>query len=220
MPQQWAIRLSVEGDLRFCSHHDMMRAVERLLARSGLPVKYSQGFNPRPAFSFICPRPVGVTTTDDVLVVWLTEQVESQTILDALNCTAPLGLKFLSASLFEGKSPPHPTRMDYVLGLASSDSQVAKQKIEQLLGQSSWQTERVVSAGKGGGTKIIDLHPLVEELKVAENRLYFSLVPAEAIWARPGEVLRICGLDERIHLAVAVRIKVVCDVDTAASNVN
>jgi uncharacterized protein (DUF2344 family) len=37
----------VEGDLRFLSHHDCLRAMERLAARARLPVRYTQGFNPR-----------------------------------------------------------------------------------------------------------------------------------------------------------------------------
>ena len=81
MPQKWAIELSVEGDLRFLSHHDMMRAMERLVCRAKLPLKYTQGFNPRPVLSLSLPRPVGVASRAELLVVTLEEDLDEQVLL-------------------------------------------------------------------------------------------------------------------------------------------
>jgi len=46
------IAFSKHGKVRFTSHRDVARIWERALRRSGLPVAYSEGFNPRPKLSF------------------------------------------------------------------------------------------------------------------------------------------------------------------------
>ncbi len=105
LPQKWAIELSVEGDLRFLSHHDMMRAIERLLRRAGLPLRYSQGFNPRPALSLVLPRPVGVASEADLLVVTLEEDLAEDAVLRGFNDAAPIGLRATSAHKIEKSNP-------------------------------------------------------------------------------------------------------------------
>ena len=46
--------------LRYIGHLDLMRAMQRALRRSGLPIRYSNGFNPHIRLSFAAPLSVGV----------------------------------------------------------------------------------------------------------------------------------------------------------------
>ena len=64
-----AVEFSIEGDLRFLSHHNTMKMLERCMVRAKLPIRYSQGFNPQPRFSLPLPRPVGVAS--DAELAWL-----------------------------------------------------------------------------------------------------------------------------------------------------
>ena len=45
--------------LRYIGHLDLMRAMQRALRRSGLPIRYSNGFNPHIRLSFAAPLSVG-----------------------------------------------------------------------------------------------------------------------------------------------------------------
>ena len=45
--------------LRHIGHLDLMRAIQRSLRRSGLPIRYSQGFNPHMLMSFAAPLALG-----------------------------------------------------------------------------------------------------------------------------------------------------------------
>ncbi|HHY14975.1 MAG TPA: DUF2344 domain-containing protein, partial [Firmicutes bacterium] len=56
-------RFSVGGEVRFLSHLDLLRTMERALRRSGLPIAYSEGYSPRPKMSFGFALPVGVLST-------------------------------------------------------------------------------------------------------------------------------------------------------------
>ena len=103
MGQRWAVCLGVDGDLRFGSHHDMMRAIERLAVRAELPLAYTQGFNPRPKLSIVCPRPVGVVSRGDLLVMALTESIDADQLCHRLRqACPPPGLDVVGARPLEG----------------------------------------------------------------------------------------------------------------------
>ncbi len=57
-------------------------------------------------------------------------------------------------------------------------------------------------------TRHINLKPLVEQLKIDGNLLRITLIPQGDLWARPGEVLRLLGLDEQTDLANVIRSEV------------
>ena len=48
------------GNAVWISHLDLMRLFQRAFKRAGLPLKHTQGFNPRPSVSIALPLSVGV----------------------------------------------------------------------------------------------------------------------------------------------------------------
>lgn len=211
---RWSIRLAIEGDLRFASHHDGMRAVERVAVRAQLPLTYSQGFNPRPILSLACPRPVAVAARDDVLVLSLDEPVEPDELTSRLNRCAPRGMHFRDPRPLTGKTPPRPRRIRYELPLGDAEQRVSA-TVKALEGQRTWPVQRLTS-GKGRRsraktTTTIDARPLVDSMDVDAGRLTFKLRRSENLWARPGEILDLLGLDDRTDLARLVRTAVECD---------
>lgn len=79
------------------AHLDMMRTLERSLLRAGLPIAYSQGFNPRPELVFALPAGVGIETVNDYADVFLTDPVPAETVQTALSGTLPPGIRIHSA---------------------------------------------------------------------------------------------------------------------------
>ena len=49
------------------SHLDLMRVFQRAFQRAGLPLKHTQGFNPRPSVSIALPMSVGVESVCELL---------------------------------------------------------------------------------------------------------------------------------------------------------
>ncbi|MGM0653222.1 MAG: TIGR03936 family radical SAM-associated protein, partial [Bacillota bacterium] len=64
-------------ELAYISHLDMMRLLLRALHRSGLPLAYSQGYNPHPRLTLALPLPLGVTASEEFGEVFFTEPVGS-----------------------------------------------------------------------------------------------------------------------------------------------
>lgn len=55
------------GNAIWVSHLDLMRLFQRAFKRAGLPLKHSQGFNPRPSVSIALPLSVGVESCCELL---------------------------------------------------------------------------------------------------------------------------------------------------------
>lgn len=55
------------GRAIWISHLDLMRLFQRAFKRAGLPLKHSQGFNPRPSVSIALPLSVGVDSCCELL---------------------------------------------------------------------------------------------------------------------------------------------------------
>ncbi len=199
-----------------------MRAVQRTVTRAGLPVHYSQGFNPRPVLSLTCPRPVGVASEDDLLVLSLDETsdggVDPESMDLQLNDAAPCGLCFDRPRPLPGKRAPQPVRVRYELPLSSARAQAVRHRLAEMHCGGDWTVTRG-SADKGKGRskppRDIDLRPLVASASVEGERLCFTLVPRQQRWAKPAEVLKLLGLDPRGDLAGVVRREVDYDAPDA-----
>ena len=94
---KYSLTFYKKGLLVFLSQLDMMRLFGRVLQRSGLPVAYSQGFNPHPRYSLPYPLPVGYTGTAEILEIYLTAPAREQDLPEILNRYLPADIQILSA---------------------------------------------------------------------------------------------------------------------------
>lgn len=212
MPQHWAIWFAVEGDLRFLSHHDTMRCVERTALRALVPLRFSQGFNPRPAVSLACPRPVGVASRADVAVMTMDDsaaEMEAPALADALSAASPRGMTFLRARRLTDRKTLHPRRIEYALGVEADLPPRLAQRLSELEAQDSWTVVR--DSGLDKASRRIDLKPMVHDIRIEGPSVRWSQSPQGQAWARPSEVLALLGLDPQADLSRVVRLDVEYD---------
>jgi len=86
------VRYAKRGRLRFTSHRDFGRALERALVRARLPVAYSSGFNPHPRISYANAAPTGAATEAEYLEIGLTQAAEPDEVRRRLDEALPAGL--------------------------------------------------------------------------------------------------------------------------------
>ena len=84
--QRLRIRFRKEGDLRWISHRDLVRTVERLCRRAELALRMSEGFHPKPKMSFPSALALGIEGRGEVMELELVEPVEPQQLLAATQC--------------------------------------------------------------------------------------------------------------------------------------
>jgi len=84
-------KMAKEGLARFLSHLDTVRVVERALRRAGLPVAYSQGFNPHPRISFGPALAVGIASSGEYFDVEFDSRVDVELAAEVLERQMPRG---------------------------------------------------------------------------------------------------------------------------------
>lgn len=91
--------------VRHLAHLDLLRTMQRALRRSGLPVRYSQGFHPHMLTSFASALSMGVSSEAEILDVALAGEVQAEECLQKINAVLPPALTASQASLVDDAHP-------------------------------------------------------------------------------------------------------------------
>lgn len=89
---RYAIEFSKTGMIKYTSHLDMLRLFKRVLRRIGLPLAYSQGFNPHPKLGFAQPLSLGYEAKSDYIEFETTVPVDPDDIASKCAAAMPIGI--------------------------------------------------------------------------------------------------------------------------------
>ena len=90
--QRVRVKYTKSGRLRFTSHRDFARALERALRRAEVPIAFSAGFSPHPKISYVGAAPTGVSSDAEYLELGLAAYVDLETLRARLDDALPDGL--------------------------------------------------------------------------------------------------------------------------------
>ena len=97
------IKFQKIGSLQFISHLDLIRTMNKVLKRAGVPLWYSEGFNPHPKLVFALTVSVGAESICELLDVRVTEHIDPQETKMRLNQELTEELKVLDVYYPETK---------------------------------------------------------------------------------------------------------------------
>lgn len=104
-------RFGKRDRLRFVSHLDLQRYMQRALNRTGLPVAYTLGFNPHPVMSFASALAMGWESEYEVFDVKLTRRIPLEEAVRRMRDSLPEEMPVLEAKYAEDS---HPAMMSLV----------------------------------------------------------------------------------------------------------
>ena len=93
--QKLRIRYAKRGRLRFASHRDLARALERALRRAQVPMAFSAGFTPHPKISYLGAAPTGAASEAEYLEIGLAERRDPEQVRLALDDALPADVAVL-----------------------------------------------------------------------------------------------------------------------------
>lgn len=97
LSQAVRIKFSKVGSLQFISHLDLNRTMKTVMIRAGVPIKYSEGFNPHPKMVFSLPLSVGTESVTEYLDFKITKPMSEKELTDRLNSAFPPEMRVLDA---------------------------------------------------------------------------------------------------------------------------
>lgn len=162
--QKLRIRYAKRGPLRFSSHRDFQRALERALRRARIPMAYSAGFSPHPKVSYANAAPTGAASEAEYVEIGVVRRCDPAAVRAELDAALPVGLDVLD--VVAARTP------DLVARLAASRWRIEVPDVscEELAAAWSrvWQAETVpVQRMMKQGLRTLDLRPALLAGQVA-----------------------------------------------------
>ncbi|HXG60201.1 MAG TPA: TIGR03936 family radical SAM-associated protein [Planctomycetota bacterium] len=193
----YRVRFTKTGRMRFLSHHDLMRLWERALRRTGLPLRFTEGYNPHPILAFPTALALGIESFDEVFEFELTGWTAPRQIERLLAAQLPEGMSVLSVEAFDRKDRSYVDFVEYE-ALCPGQGGRVPDAIRAFLARAECPVERVSDKG----SRTIDIRPYVMALDSEGDRVFLRLRVTDQGTARPDEVLRALGLslDETVRI--------------------
>lgn len=91
----YIMEFSVHGPVSFLSHLELMKVFRQSFRRAGLPVSFSEGFNPHMKLSFAIAKSVGLESDGELLEVETREEIDGADFRSRINEALPSGLEIV-----------------------------------------------------------------------------------------------------------------------------
>lgn len=206
------LRWAKGPEVRFISHLDVMRTLERTIRRAELPVAYSEGFHPHMKLAFGPPLPLGFVSDDEYLDLQLTEPY-TPALFARLSEQLPPGFtvkngRSILNKTFSLSQVINAARyaVDFTGDVPPERTDGWPEKITDILAARSWeitrrQTER---------TSEVDIRPHIYDLKwekrAETTRINMLVGLGTGGYAKPQEILRFgLGLSEEEIAGLVIR---------------
>lgn len=190
---RWLFDFSIDGDLRFISHHDTLRLFQRALTRADIPVRYSEGFNPQPKMSIPLPRPVGIASEAEFIIIETVKPVDPDDMLQRLNLHTSDDLTMKCVRQVESGEKFQPDMVRYRFIPEEDLPDDIESHILQILESDVVEVTRKNPEKRI--TRTIDIRPYLIDLRVDQNVIEWTLRVTGKGTAKPAEIAGLLGFD-------------------------
>ncbi len=182
------LKLSWHGPLVWVAHLDRMRAIERTLLRAGLPLAFSQGFNPRPQLVFALPSGVGIESDAEYIDISLKEPIEEAAALAKVSAVLPEGLQVLAV-----KEIPISQATHLMAGVRLCDYLFVREGLGEPFQKMLHLPELEVLKFSKGKEKPLNILPLIVNAKVDSDQVWLRCKAGSRENLKPDLILAALG---------------------------
>lgn len=152
------LKFSKTGAAAYTSHLDLMKMLQRGFIRAGLPLKYSEGFNPHICMSILVPLSTGYESVCELCDIELTCDEMPEGLVDKLNEAFPMGIRALEAVPAQ-RLPKEVAQCVYELTMPAGDVDAMTALFQQPV---------VLEKRSKRGIKEVDICPYIKEISFEE----------------------------------------------------
>lgn len=193
---RYRIRFRKEGLLRFIGHNDLLRTWHRLLRRTGLPLRSTQGFHAKTKLSSPIPLALGLEGIDEVLDIELTRNEDPDEIKDRLHQESPDGLSVASVQRREARGGLVAcVEYDCRIEGAFAREQACGLR-DRFLASPSWIVDRALPGKK---PRSVDIRSKSETIAIEAHRVRLRIRVENGSTVRPEEILGALGLSGAVR---------------------
>lgn len=177
-------------EMRFISHLDMLRFADRLLKKAHIPMKYTQGFHPRPKISLGNPISLGTEAFNELMDIELSEMMTNEEVLERMNSASVPGFRVNKVETIEDKKSIVDTYTNALFQITGTKDDI--DTLEKLFNQE----EIIERKEKNGKISERNLGERVKDFSRVENTINLELVNTS-----PNSFLILAGIDiKNVHI--------------------
>ncbi|WP_287823531.1 TIGR03936 family radical SAM-associated protein [Clostridium sp.] len=176
MKVRYLIKFIKGSNVKFVSHLDIMRTIQRTFKRASLAVDYSKGFNPHMKLSIAQPLSVGMYSLGDYLDIEFKEEVDTSEIERRFNESSNENIKLLKVVEIkepydkDGKKIPQAMAAidgaSYTMNIKYLNTDSLNSELDNMLEIKEWNVLKKTKSGE----KEVNIKPMVKDLKfIVEN---------------------------------------------------
>jgi radical SAM family uncharacterized protein/radical SAM-linked protein len=132
--------------MKYVAYLDLLRSIQRILRRSGLPIAFTEGFNVHPRVSFGNPLSIGISGEEEFFDLVLTASRHARTVEEAMQTAMPPQLPLLRVDQLHTKqdrSLGKFTQEDIAMYPPKSQLDAVKAKVDEFNAASQWLYTRI-----------------------------------------------------------------------------
>ena len=198
--QKLRLRYAKRGRLRFSSHRDFQRALERALRRAEVPMAYSAGFRPHPKISFANAAHTGTAGEAEYVEIALARRCDPGAVRQALDESLPPGLDVLQVvEAGPGALADRLEASEWMVELPGADRTAVEAAVAALMARDQALVERLTKTGPRaldarGPIVVLSVRPAAEGdvgpvLHLVVRHVTPTIRPAEVLAALEAEGL-------------------------------
>lgn len=121
-------KYSKTGNLKYISHLDVLRFIQRAVKRAGINAKYSEGFNPHMKTSFGFPLSLGTESIGEYFEIELNENISPEEFQKRMNAVMPKEMQIVKSSYSEDTQSimARCAYAEYIIGIESESLNMDK----------------------------------------------------------------------------------------------
>jgi radical SAM-linked protein len=193
------LRYTKLGKVRWISHRDVARALERSFRIAQLPLAFTEGFSPRPKVSFGLALSTGHESDAEYVDLVLAEAVDLDELPGRLTASLPEGIAVVGAVALADRAPALQEAVTSVewrahvahRDLSTADAAGVRRAVDAALVAPTLETTK----RRKGRDVVEDVRPVIRRITVCDepSTVVEMELSTQPRGAKPGEVLAAIG---------------------------
>lgn len=170
--------------MKFIGHLDMVRYFQKVMRRANVDICYSEGFSPHQKMSFAAPLSVGVISKGEYFDIEVNSSLSSKEMIKNINAQNVEGVKVVSY-----KELPEAAKNAMSI-VAGADYFVYTDLFtEEQVNDFYAQDEINILKKTKKSEKIVDIKPMIHEMKFNEDGIFMKVSQGSAANLKPDLVM-------------------------------
>lgn len=191
--------------LRFVSHLDLQRFVQRAFNRTTLPIAFSNGFNPHPVMSFASALAMGWTSEYEILDIKLTRDIDKEFALAEMRRALPPDMPVIDVNLVKDDHPKMMANLlmaDYRVTVPEDCASAIAAQIPAFMAADSVMAVRKTKSGE----KLADIRPMAISIEADGNIFRIRTTASETNNLKPDLLIKVLAERAGFEAPEGVRV--------------